>query len=272
MAAARLANMRQGARTELDQLSANLPEVSQKQAAALLNVSDRLVRSAKNLQEKGSCRVIAAVDRGGVAVSTAERLAKGLETHEQDRLIDHVIENKLPPREIRREMHRIRDEKIDQAQAAPLKEKAQGTLNGCEARVLHNEETKRWCVKFEPNENYLRREERLTELREDPHYKEGMAQAQRWCAEAVELRRKAQELEERARNMRDLMGSTLAATLARTYGPAHCGQSIIIHVKDPEEDARLKTLPVGELIESCCTSAQQSWRLSSVACTARTFD
>jgi ParB-like chromosome segregation protein Spo0J len=263
MAAARLATMRQGARTDLDQPSANLPEVSQKQAAALLNVSDRLVRSAKNLQEKGSCRVIAAVDRGGVAVSTAERLAKGLETHEQDRLIDHVIENKLPPREIRREIHRIKAEKtavplrnilpvfsyIDQAQAATLKEKAQITLEGCSTRVLRNEKTKRWGVEVEPNENYLRLEERVTELREDPHYKEGMAQAQAWCAEAVELRRKAQDLEERARNMRDLMGSTLAGTLERTYGPAHCGQSIIIHVKDPEEDARLKTQPVGELIE-----------------------
>jgi hypothetical protein len=146
MAAARLANMRQGARTDLKQPLANFPEVSQKQAAALLNVSDRLVRSAKSLQEKGSCRVIAAVDHGCVAVSTAERLAKGLEPHEQDRLIDRVIENKLPPREIRREMHRIKAEKSDQAQAAPLKEKAQITLEGRSTSVLHNEETKRWCV------------------------------------------------------------------------------------------------------------------------------
>jgi ParB-like chromosome segregation protein Spo0J len=249
MAAARLANMRQGARTDLDQPSANLPEVSQKQAAALLNVSDRLVRSAKNLQEKGSCRVITAVDRGCVAVSTAERLARGLETHEQDRLIDHVIENKLLPREIRREMHRIKAEKIGQAQAAPLKEKARITLEGCKASVRHNEETKKWCMAVEPNENYLRLKEREAELKEDPYYKEGMAQAQAWCAEAVELRRKAEALEERAKEEMALMSYTLAAKLTQMYGPAHCGQSIIIRVEDPEEEARLKTLASDELIE-----------------------
>src|ERR1043166_1833343 len=43
MVAARLANMRQGSRTDLA-LSANLPEVSQQQAAALLNVSERTLR------------------------------------------------------------------------------------------------------------------------------------------------------------------------------------------------------------------------------------
>jgi hypothetical protein len=122
----------------------------------------------------------------------------------------------------------------------------EGLETGC---ALSSVPRQSFTRQIEPNENYLRLEERATELREDSHYKEGMAQAQRWWAEAVELRRKTEALEERARNMRDLMDDTLAAKLERTYGPAYCGQSIIIHVKDPEEDARLKTLASSELIE-----------------------
>jgi hypothetical protein len=44
--AARLANMRQGERTDLEP-SANLPKVSQPDAAKLLTVSERSLRDAK---------------------------------------------------------------------------------------------------------------------------------------------------------------------------------------------------------------------------------
>lgn len=50
--AAKIANMRQGARTDLEP-SANLPEVSQAEAADLLNVSERSVRSAKGARAGG---------------------------------------------------------------------------------------------------------------------------------------------------------------------------------------------------------------------------
>jgi hypothetical protein len=50
MVAARIANMRQGARTDL-QPSANLPEVSRPQAAAMLNVSERTVRSVRTVRD-----------------------------------------------------------------------------------------------------------------------------------------------------------------------------------------------------------------------------
>ncbi len=50
MIAAKLANMRQGARTDI-QHSENLPEVSQTDAAKLMNVSDRSIRTAKEVQE-----------------------------------------------------------------------------------------------------------------------------------------------------------------------------------------------------------------------------
>ena len=53
MVAARLANMRQGARTDLG-LSANLPEVSQGQAGSMLNVSERTVRSAVKVRDSAT--------------------------------------------------------------------------------------------------------------------------------------------------------------------------------------------------------------------------
>jgi hypothetical protein len=52
MVAGKLANMRQGERTDVEP-SANLPDVvSQPEAAKLLNVSERSVRTAKKVQEK----------------------------------------------------------------------------------------------------------------------------------------------------------------------------------------------------------------------------
>lgn len=70
MVAASVANMRQGSRTDL-QHSAELPEVSQAQAAELLNVSERLTRDAKQVQTKGTPALIAAVNSGAVSVSAA---------------------------------------------------------------------------------------------------------------------------------------------------------------------------------------------------------
>ena len=75
MVAARLANMRQGRRTDLE-LPANLPEVSQEGAAQALSVSERLLRHAKTVQAEGVPELVTAVDRGRLAVSTAADLAR----------------------------------------------------------------------------------------------------------------------------------------------------------------------------------------------------
>src|SRR6266446_470518 len=75
MVAARLANMRQGERTDLEP-PANLPKVSQPEAADLLNVSERSLRDAKMVQEHAEPELIAAVDRGEIAVSQAAKAAK----------------------------------------------------------------------------------------------------------------------------------------------------------------------------------------------------
>lgn len=74
MVAAKLANMDQGERTDLEP-SANLQKVSQADAATLLNVSTRTVATAKAVQDEGSEELIAAVESGTVSVSAAADVA-----------------------------------------------------------------------------------------------------------------------------------------------------------------------------------------------------
>jgi ParB-like chromosome segregation protein Spo0J len=71
--AARLATMRQGARTDLEH-SANLPEVSQAQAASMLNVSERSVRTAKTVLDQGVPELIEAVES---FLSTIQQTRRG---------------------------------------------------------------------------------------------------------------------------------------------------------------------------------------------------
>lgn len=75
MVAARLANMQQGRRTDLE-LPENLPEVSQERAAHSLGVSERLVRHAKSVQTTGVPELAKAVDSGEIAISTAADLSR----------------------------------------------------------------------------------------------------------------------------------------------------------------------------------------------------
>lgn len=74
MIAARIANMRQGERTDIEP-SVNLPKVSQENASVLLNVGDRSVRFAKEVITSGSPELITAVDTGEIAVSDAAKIA-----------------------------------------------------------------------------------------------------------------------------------------------------------------------------------------------------
>ena len=52
MVAEKIANMRQGERTDIEP-SANLQKVSQAKAAAMMNVSEQSVATAKKVQESG---------------------------------------------------------------------------------------------------------------------------------------------------------------------------------------------------------------------------
>jgi hypothetical protein len=82
MLASRLANMRQGERTDKEP-SAKLRKVSQSKAAEQLKVSERTVQQANKVFKDAIPEVIAAVDTGTIAVSVAALLAQA--TPEQQR-------------------------------------------------------------------------------------------------------------------------------------------------------------------------------------------
>jgi hypothetical protein len=74
MIAARLANRRQGERTERQPLENSL-KVSQAKAAAMLNISDFSLRAARKVQWEAQPKVIKAVEDGRMRVSSAAKLA-----------------------------------------------------------------------------------------------------------------------------------------------------------------------------------------------------
>lgn len=101
MVAARIANLRQGARTDLT----NLPSVggrSQADAAAMLNVGTRSVERAAAVQDAGDASLVAAVDAGRVRVSAAREIAR-LPVEEQ-----RVLLERADPDEILRRAKDIR--------------------------------------------------------------------------------------------------------------------------------------------------------------------
>ena len=75
MVAAKLVTMRSGARTDLEP-PANLPEVSQPAAAQLLNVSERSVRHARQVIDKGTTTLRQAVEQGDIPVSRAAAIVR----------------------------------------------------------------------------------------------------------------------------------------------------------------------------------------------------
>lgn len=77
--------MRQGARTDL-QPSANLPVVSQPEAATLLNVSERSVQHARTVLDNGTLKLVTAVERGEPAVSAPASTAS---SHARDAMGGH---------------------------------------------------------------------------------------------------------------------------------------------------------------------------------------
>lgn len=74
MVAGKLANMRQGARTDV-QPSANLREVSQSQAAEMFQVSERSVNTAKAIQRDGDESLKQAVTDGEASLNAAADVA-----------------------------------------------------------------------------------------------------------------------------------------------------------------------------------------------------
>lgn len=97
MMASKVANMRSGARTDL-QPKANLPEVSNTQAAKLLNVSERSVKTAKQVVAKGQPEVAAAVESGKISLNEASKIVQ-LRPDKQKEIVE------LPKAERREALH-----------------------------------------------------------------------------------------------------------------------------------------------------------------------
>jgi ParB-like chromosome segregation protein Spo0J len=133
MIGAQLANMRQGARTDLEP-SANLQKVDQSKAAEMLNVSPRSVASAREVIDHGAPELVQAVERGQVAVSTAAKVAK------------------LPQSDQVAEMERIAERR------PPIADPKTGSTGAPSARPLHNlyniagGELARWVKITTPND------------------------------------------------------------------------------------------------------------------------
>jgi hypothetical protein len=87
--AAKIATMRQGARTDLPQ---NCGKLSQTEAAARMNVSPRLVQSATTVLKRGATEVIQALAAGKITASGAEGIVKQSSDKDQQRaaLAEHV--------------------------------------------------------------------------------------------------------------------------------------------------------------------------------------
>ncbi len=105
LAAARLANMRQGEHT--DKPSAHLQKVSQSNAAHLLNVSTRSVASANKALGEGAPELVRAIESGDVTVSVAEKIA-GFSCEDQKK----ILEDDRPDMAIKKQRRAIREAEL----------------------------------------------------------------------------------------------------------------------------------------------------------------
>ncbi len=126
MVAAKLANTEHGGNRK-DQ-AANLPldRVSQSEAADMLQVSERSIRSAKTVQDKGDESLVAAVTKGAVAVSTAAEVATLPKDEQQEivargekAILEAAKEIRAKKTEARRSERKARNEQLCLA-GAPL--------------------------------------------------------------------------------------------------------------------------------------------------------
>jgi ParB-like chromosome segregation protein Spo0J len=114
IAAAKIANMRQGERTDTEP-SANLRKVSQADAARMLKVSERSVTDAVKVIKKGSKEIAAAVTDGKLSVSQAA-VAADLDAADQAEVVKVAMEgNKKAATEKIKQKRRPKRAKVDKA-------------------------------------------------------------------------------------------------------------------------------------------------------------
>lgn len=100
MVAAKLANMQQGQRTDI-QPSANLQNVSQSDAAEMLNVSTRTVAAASKIQDEAPEEVIHALESGEVSINLATQFQALPDEVKQEAIA--AIAEQEPAKEVMRE-------------------------------------------------------------------------------------------------------------------------------------------------------------------------
>ena len=99
----RLSSMSHGGDRRSDQ-AANLPAVTQSEAARLMNVSERSIRSAGQVLDHGAPELVAAVESGKVSVSAAAAAA-ALPAEEQREVVAEIDAGERPADVIKRHVH-----------------------------------------------------------------------------------------------------------------------------------------------------------------------
>lgn len=147
MVAARIATLRHGGDRRSDQ-AANLPVETQHEAADMLSVGDRSVRSARKVQEHAAPEVAALVDAGKLAVSAAAQLV-GRPVEEQREIAARVQSgqsknaraavNAVEKERARREAEEAERQRIEAAQV-----RAAAGAEEAERERLRAEAAQRW--------------------------------------------------------------------------------------------------------------------------------
>lgn len=138
MVAAKLATMKhggdRGANQHGERQGANLPDATtNSEAAKLLNVSERTVKTAKSVQEKGAPELIQAVEKGKVSVSAAAEIAT--KPKEEQQKIVELSKDEIVKQARKIERERKAEKKADveistsQADAAKLLNVGRETVN-----------------------------------------------------------------------------------------------------------------------------------------------
>ena len=157
--AAKLANMKQGERTDLEP-SANLQKVSQSEAAEMLNVSERSVATAKKVIDQGAPELVDAVERGDASVSAAAEMVT-LSVEEQAAAVAEG------PKAIKAKAREVREART--AAQPSAQEKAERKSTGLTVEALEEdnaalrEEVASLKVKLEKSESERKRLKALTD-------------------------------------------------------------------------------------------------------------
>jgi hypothetical protein len=270
MAAAKLANMRQGERTDLKP-SANLQKVkvAQADAAALLNVSVRTVASAAKVRNLATPELIKAVEQGKLAASVAARIA-----HRDPELQRMVVERindgsdaydaiLAAARQKREDDERKADQarrhamtqervRLDAERGAPV-----AMLGDRPVRIERDPATQEWTLEIGPNIDHKTYEERWQQIARDAGIIDDFLRkrddllntAEALEAEAQKLETKARRLRSKADVLEQQTQDRIIELYQQQYGEYHSATEFLRFQADAATDAELAALPQDQRAE-----------------------